>query len=93
MHTQLREGNKQSKRKQQAEETQTYVTWYKPPYNAAVKTPIGRKSKDLIQKHFLRKQATKENLQQMHTKAFLQLCEKHGGNYQGSQQQADEQSA
>ena len=28
------------------------VTWYNPPFNAAVKTPIGRKFRNLIQKHF-----------------------------------------
>ena len=28
------------------------MTWYNPPFNAAVKTPIGRKFRNLIQKHF-----------------------------------------
>ena len=28
------------------------ITWFNPPYNAAVKTPIGRKFRSLVQKHF-----------------------------------------
>ena len=46
------EGASKASEKNRQRKRRRTVTWYNPPYNAAVKTPIGRKFRNLVQKHF-----------------------------------------